>query len=120
MADSEGGGQEVQAQPKANVRLAQGAKPVTIGGDVNVGGHGTIKLPSEEQQRAGFYLEDEALTLLLTQYPSIYKPIQPKGRAAVPVPPKTTQGAGINAGQTGTGDAGAGNQGQPQGEEAQS
>jgi hypothetical protein len=75
-----------QAQ-KPNTWLAHGAKPVTTEGEVNIGGHGTIALPDEETQRAGFYLKPEEQVLLLIQYPLTYKPAKSIGPVAVPLTP---------------------------------
>lgn len=66
--------EETPAPPQRNVFLARNAKPVTVKGVVNIGGHGQVTLPDEAAQRAGFHLEPEDLALLLAQYPGIYKP----------------------------------------------
>jgi hypothetical protein len=67
----------------ANVRLARTMSPITVpnedhDGEVNIGLDITLKLPSEEQQRAGFHVENP--TALVTQYPGRYKRFQPKAR----------------------------------------
>lgn len=70
--------------------------PPTADGEVNIGGSGSIYLPSLEAQRAGFMpffvrrekakpatidLDSgaEATRVLLEQFPGIYKPVERKG-----------------------------------------
>lgn len=63
----------------ANVILAQdkSVKPITVDGIVNAG-MVTIHMPSETEQRAGWY--DKHAWVLIQQYPGIYKTPQAKGQ----------------------------------------
>lgn len=78
---------KIQAQKRlapekdANVILAHTMSPITVpnedhDGEVNIGIDITLNLPSEEQQRAGFYVSNP--TALIQQYPGRYKRFQPK------------------------------------------
>jgi hypothetical protein len=86
--------QAEQAEPKKNewpmegatVALANGKKPPTVDGVINIGMDHTIHVPSEEDQRSGFtpYImrgskHVDATRELLQQYPGVYKPVKPKG-----------------------------------------
>lgn len=70
----------------ATVALANGKKPVTVDGRINIGMDHSIHVPSEEDQRAGFtpYMmrgskHVDATRELLHQFPGIYKPVTKKG-----------------------------------------
>jgi hypothetical protein len=64
-------GQGASETPKPNVRLAHGQQPVTINGVVNIGGTPTMTLPSEEEQRKGFWVSHPEV--LIAQYYPRYK-----------------------------------------------
>lgn len=72
------GGEPPQVPPKAriaptekaNVRLSASKKPRGVDTDLVIG-QNRIKLPSEEQQRAGFFVKDPSL--IVFQYPGEYK-----------------------------------------------
>jgi hypothetical protein len=62
MAKATGAG----AKNPPNIRLAKGAQPLTVDGEVNIGGRETpIMLPSQEAQRKGFYLDPEEARLII-------------------------------------------------------
>lgn len=66
----------IQGQPEPqtqvpNVRLAHGQTPITTDGVVNIGGTPSMFLPSEEQQRKGFWVSHPVV--LIHQYSPRYK-----------------------------------------------
>lgn len=75
--------QSAQAEdPKRpNMILANGKTPVTVNGPVNIGMNDPIELPSEEEQRAGFYAKDWAV--FLQQFQGRYKPFTNKTKNIV-------------------------------------
>lgn len=64
----------------ANVKLAHGMKPFAVDGVISIGKEYVIPVPSEAQQRAGFKVDIPSI--LVGQFPKIYKPIVPKGDKA--------------------------------------
>jgi hypothetical protein len=64
-------GQGKDETRKPNVRLAHGQSPITINGVVNIGGTPTMELPSEEEQRRGFWVPHPEV--LIAQYYPRYK-----------------------------------------------
>jgi hypothetical protein len=64
-------GQFAQKTQAPNVRLAHGQKPITTDGVVNIGGTPTMWLPSEEEQRKGFWVSHP--TVFIHQYHPRYK-----------------------------------------------
>jgi hypothetical protein len=56
---------------KPNVRLAHGQLPITVNGVVNIGGTPTMAIPSEEEQRRGFWVSHPEV--LIAQYFPRYK-----------------------------------------------
>lgn len=59
-----------------NVKLSGRHNPVTVDGEVNVGQYHTFYLPSEEVQRAGFFVPD--LNVFVNQFRPMYLPIKDK------------------------------------------
>lgn len=56
---------------KPNVVLAHGQNPICVDGEVHIGGSPPMYLPSEEEQRRGFYVAEPAT--FITQYHPRYK-----------------------------------------------
>lgn len=66
-------------KPKPNVVLAHAASPVTVNGPINMGTI-TVDVPSEAEQRAGWY--DPNAAVLINQYPKTYKHALGMGQSA--------------------------------------
>lgn len=64
-------GQGTEQTRIPNVRLAAGQKPVTVDGEVNIGDTPGMKLPSEAEQKRGFWVSHPEV--LITQYWPRYK-----------------------------------------------
>lgn len=64
-------GQSAEKPREPNVRLAHNQKPVTVNGLVNIGATPGMVLPSEDEQKRGFWVSHPEV--LITQYYPRYK-----------------------------------------------
>jgi hypothetical protein len=83
---------------KPNVVLAHGQQPICVEGEVNIGGSPPMHLPTEEEQRRGFYVAEPAT--FVTQYYPRYKyaigarfgqQAQPRPNPIMDNPPATSE-----------------------------
>jgi hypothetical protein len=89
---------EKATPPRPNVFLARNRAPVTVDGVINAGRY-TIDVPSEEEQRRGFYTPHASV--LISQFPGTYKMALLMGREPRPVqvrtPPQVIEPEGQSA-----------------------
>lgn len=62
--------------PSPNVWLRHRYAPITVSGRVNIGNGEPIVLPSEAEQRTGFYVPPERLQEFLRTYGERYVPVK--------------------------------------------
>lgn len=78
MADNQGGGEKPNPVPNANIRLRQGAQPITVDGEVNAGmNKNPILFPDKVTQAAGWY--HPRASEILQLFPDIYVEVKPLG-----------------------------------------